>query len=161
MSKVRKGTVDPARIKILKLAIAKAGIEASDEYLSDPRDPVHSTTAFATNIVFDLPQKLCRARLTIDLQGVDKQKQLLGLKASYDLLCDMKVENLQELTHDDNGNLIVDGQLAATLMGIFYSTARGIILERTAGTFFGGVILPVIDPKQLIQNIPVVPEPIG
>ncbi|HRD54330.1 MAG TPA: hypothetical protein PKY96_16950 [Flavobacteriales bacterium] len=160
MSK-KKSAVDPTRIKILKLAIAKANIEATDAYLADPRDPVNSTTAFGTNIAFDPPQKLCRARLTIDLQGVDKQKQLLGLKASYDLLCDMKVENLQDLIHDDNGNLIVDGQLAATLMGIFYSTARGIILERTSGTFFGGVILPVIDPKQLVQHIPQVPAPIG
>lgn len=160
MSKQHKGAVDPTRIKILKLAIAKANIEATDAYLADPRDPVHSTTAFATSIAFDPPQKLCRARLTVDLQGVDKQKQLLGLKASYDLLCDMKVENLQDLIQDDNGNLIVDGQLAATLMGIFYSTARGIILERTSGTFFGGVILPVIDPKQLVQHIPQVPEPL-
>jgi len=157
MSKQRKGVVDPARIRILKLAIAKANIEATDAYLADPRDPVSTTTAFASGIAFDPPRKLCRARLTIELQGMDKQKNVLGLKASYDLLCDMRVENLQDLIHDDNGNLIVDGQLAATLMGIFYSTARGIILERTSGTFFGGVILPVIDPKLLIRNIPVAP----
>jgi hypothetical protein len=151
MSTARKAIVDPARIKIVRMAIAKASIEATDAYLADPRDPVNSTTSFATGITFDTVQKLCRARLVIDMQGMDKQKQPLGLHANYDLLCDMKVDNLNELSHDDNGNLVVDGQLMATLMGIFYSTARGIILERTSGTFFGGVILPVIDPKQLVQ----------
>jgi hypothetical protein len=35
-------------------------------------------------------------------------------------------------------------------MGIAFSTARGIVFDRTQGTFFGGVILPVIDPKKLI-----------
>ncbi len=30
-------------------------------------------------------------------------------------------------------------------------------MERTAGTFFNGIILPVIDPKQLIRHVTVVP----
>jgi|JI9StandDraft_2_1071091.scaffolds.fasta_scaffold05258_8 hypothetical protein len=160
MSAPVKSGVDPTKIRILRLAIAKASIEATDEYLAAPRDPVNTTTGFATGISFDLAQKLCRARLTIDLQGMDVNKQLLGLKGSYDLLCDLEVDNLTELSHLNKGNLTVDGQLAATIMGIFYSTARGIILERTSGTFFGGVILPVLDPKQLIGAIPVVPAPL-
>lgn len=45
----------------------------------------------------------------------------------------------------------MDSILGTTLMGIVYSTARGIILERTQGTFFNGVILPVINPNKLIK----------
>jgi hypothetical protein len=37
-------------------------------------------------------------------------------------------------------------------MGIAYSTARGIILSRTAGTAVDGIILPVIDPAMLLNE---------
>jgi hypothetical protein len=39
-----------------------------------------------------------------------------------------------------------------TINGIVYSTARGIVYEKTIATPFGGVLLPVIDPDLLIEN---------
>lgn len=44
----------------------------------------------------------------------------------------------------------IDAALGATLLGTAYSTARGIIFERTRGTYFDGVILPVIDPFKVL-----------
>jgi len=67
----------------------------------------------------------------------------------------VRVDDLDDFKQGvQNGNPVIDGQLVATVMGILYSTARGIILERTRGTFFDGVILPVISPKDLVG-----PEP--
>ena len=40
---------------------------------------------------------------------------------------------------------------AAVLLGIAFSAARGIIFERTLGTFFDGVILPVVDPFKVLK----------
>jgi hypothetical protein len=37
-------------------------------------------------------------------------------------------------------------------MAIAYSTARGIILQSTQSTILDGVILPVIDPKDLFND---------
>lgn len=42
--------------------------------------------------------------------------------------------------------------MGATLLGIAFSTARGIIFERTRGTFFDGVILPVVDPFKVLEE---------
>ncbi|MFA6335927.1 MAG: hypothetical protein WCX48_10345 [Bacteroidales bacterium] len=42
--------------------------------------------------------------------------------------------------------------LGASVMGIIYSTARGIILEKTHNSYLNGVILPVIDPGILLNN---------
>ena len=46
----------------------------------------------------------------------------------------------------------IDSQLGATIAGISYSTARGIVLERTNGTYFNGVILPVLNPRELLEE---------
>lgn len=46
----------------------------------------------------------------------------------------------------------VDIGLAASLVGLAYSTARGIILERTSGTILNGIIIPVIDPMKLLKG---------
>jgi len=42
--------------------------------------------------------------------------------------------------------------LAATLLGIAYSTSRGIIVEKTQNTFLGGIILPCIDPYKVLME---------
>jgi hypothetical protein len=47
---------------------------------------------------------------------------------------------------------MVEGKLGGALCGIAYSTAWGIVLERTASTLFGGVVLPVIDPNILLRS---------
>ena len=40
----------------------------------------------------------------------------------------------------------------ATLAGISYSTLRGIIFEKTSDTPWGGLTLPVINPKLLLES---------
>jgi hypothetical protein len=47
---------------------------------------------------------------------------------------------------------MIEEAIGATIAGISYSTSRGIVLERTLGTDFGGIILPVIDPAELIRK---------
>jgi hypothetical protein len=61
------------------------------------------------------------------------------------------VDNLKELVQIQGSISTIDGRLAATVLGIAYSTARGIVVERTQGTFFNGAILPVINPSSLLN----------
>jgi hypothetical protein len=57
------------------------------------------------------------------------------------------VENFEDFVKvEEKDEIRIDAALAATLLAMAYSTARGIVFERTRGTFFDGVILPVIDP---------------
>jgi len=59
------------------------------------------------------------------------------------------VENLDEflVNKKQEAPVEIDINLMGTLMGIVYSTSRGIIMQRTQGTILNGVILSVIDPK--------------
>ncbi len=45
------------------------------------------------------------------------------------------------------------GVLIATLLGLSFSTARGIIFEKLSTTNLKDIILPVIDPNKLLQSV--------
>ena len=99
---------------------------------------------------------MARFRLFITVNGMDEQQNKpLGLKVDYGIEYHFKVDNFQDMLHQTpDGDIEIDQELGVTLLSIAYSTSRGIILERTQGTFFEGVILPVIDPFKVLFPIP-------
>jgi len=146
---------DPTKIHILGVSLVQGALDASDAYLQAPGRPELVKVQQHQVSRFNDAQKLFLVRLTIELEGQDKKAQPIGLSSSYVLDFQVRVDDLDDFKQGlQNGNPVIDGQLVATVMGILYSTARGIILERTRGTFFDGVILPVISPKDLVG-----PEP--
>ena len=48
---------------------------------------------------------------------------------------------------------IKDKNVLAQLLGIAFSTIRGIILNRTIGNFMNDIYLPIIDPTEIIEDI--------
>lgn len=162
MSKdVTPSKVDPSKIILEGISILRAAIDPTDAYIAAPVAPATTAWNCVTGWNIDHETSTIMFSIRIDLQGVDKKAKEIGLKGYYELGFRFKVTNLKELTQKIQGNDAVDGSLLATIAGIAYSTTRGIVMERTAGTFFNGVILPVIDPKQLLQNVPVLPAPKG
>lgn len=63
-----------------------------------------------------------------------------------------KVENMLEFVSEVNGKTAFTGQLLGTLIGLSYSTLRGILYSRLAETKLNGVILPVVNPNELLQS---------
>jgi hypothetical protein len=104
------------------------------------------------NTAFDLERKNIRIRLNIDLEAKKNESEPVGLSGNFVLEFHLHVDNLDEFISSENDKNLIDGQLGGTLNGIVYSTARGIIYERTATTAFGGILLPVIDPNSLIKK---------
>jgi len=158
MSTIAASKVDPTKIVLEGISILRAAIDPSDAYIAAPTQP--ATSAWTCNTAWNIDHKTSTIMFSIriDLQGVDKKGKEIGLKGYYELGFRFKITNLKDLTQKIEGNDAVDGSLLATIAGIAYSTTRGIVMERTAGTFFNGVVLPVIDPKQLLENVAVVKE---
>lgn len=73
--------------------------------------------------------------------------------ANYEIDFHFKIKNLKNFysVNEDNTPLI-SGNLIATLLGISFSTARGILYERLANTVFKGVILPIVSPKKMLET---------
>ena len=65
------------------------------------------------------------------------------------------VDNLPELLIEEKGQpaSAVHPQLVLLLTSVAYSTARGILWTRLAGTVLEGVTLPLIDPRELYGPI--------
>ncbi len=94
-------------------------------------------------------------QVVVNIDAVDDNDNLLPIKGSYTHEIVMKVENLNDFVEVSEGDekIKIDGLLGATLVGIAFSTIRGIIYIRTQGTSLGTVILPVVDPKRMLEEL--------
>lgn len=109
----------------------------------------------AKTIAQDLDSGQFRYRLFFQFQAQNEEGTNLGLNLDYGIEFHFQVENVHDFLKEDEDSIQMDATLGATLMGMAYSTARGIIFERTRGTFFDGVIIPVVDPYQALLEEPV------
>lgn len=93
----------------------------------------------------------CRAVLSIDILRENEDPKM-EIKANFTIEFLLEIENLNDFKIlVSESEIQLDSRLGATIVGIIYSTARGIIYSRTAGTVIQGVILPVVDPYSLLQ----------
>lgn len=66
---------------------------------------------------------------------------------------EFKVLNLQKIFKVKNLNdFIMDEPLETTFVSIAISSSRGMLASRTAGTFFGQFIFPLVNPGDLILS---------
>jgi len=148
----------PEKIHLNRINIFKSNMNGTQEFLDSPVEAEEIRVGYSQESGFNLEKKLVRIRLYIQIEGY-RRKKPLGLQGEYGIEFLFIVENLEEYIESqkqpqnkNNKELyMVSSILGSTLMGIVYSTARGIILERTHGSYFRGVILPVINPNDLLK----------
>jgi preprotein translocase subunit SecB len=144
--------INPDLISIQSIKIFKSGVSTTGEYMDHPVQPDGVEIKLGQRTAFDFGTKRIRVRLNVELEATNKKKEPVGLTGEYVLEFVIQVENFDDFIIEREGKKQVDIVLGGTINGIVYSTARGIIYERTAATAFGGVILPVIDPNHLIEK---------
>lgn len=152
MSNEKTGIV-PEKIHLFSINIFKADLETSDAYLDNPQKSKSFEFNLAHNFAHNYDLNRSRYRLFFLLKALDETGQPLGVKVEYGIEFQFEVENFKDHVKKFKDKLEIDIHLAATLYTLSYSTARGIIYDRTRGTFFNGAILPVIDPyKALVED---------
>ncbi len=145
--------IQPDLIHLTEVHILAASFETSDAYRENPVKPMEVYFGFGKQLAHNLEHGRTRIRLGVTMEGQDEKGVSLGVTCRYDLEFHFRVDNFQDfVVKDDQGNVKIHALLGATLLGIAFSTARGIIYERTRGTFLDGVILPVIDPHKLLME---------
>ena len=75
-------------------------------------------------------------------------------EASFEIDFHYRVQNLKNFysLEEESNTPIFSANLIATILGISFSTARGLLFERLANTNFQGVILPVVSPKKMLET---------
>ncbi len=93
--------------------------------------------------------------LTITGQALDAKGQTLPIRATFRLVFTFQVTQLaQELTQPNaNQEVQLSQPMYLTLLSLAYSTARGMILSKTADTVVRGFVLPAVNVQALPQPL--------
>ncbi|MFM2307719.1 MAG: hypothetical protein RLZZ367_2388 [Bacteroidota bacterium] len=143
----------PEKIKLTTIKMVNGSIECAPE-LAMKNPVIHSfTTEFEADFRINYDLKNITYFIKVKLQAIDKELKPIAIKAEYSFSLAFTVDNLSDyIVERTNSGIVVELILAGTLMGIAYSTIRGMVLSRTEGTILDGIILPVVDPKSLIAH---------
>ncbi len=145
--------VDPTKMRIDRITMIHGKLEATEAYLNKPQQPAQVKVDFGHRSGIGWKAERTWHRLYVELEALDEKGKPLGLTASYAFEFHFTIHGLGAFaTKMDEGASALHPVMANTLMGIIFSTVRGMVLERTKGTYFDGVILPVIAPGDLSKS---------
>jgi len=89
-------------------------------------------------------------RVKIELYIEIISKKEAGIKFHIDF--HYQIQDLKDHYEiNDLNKVIFSGQFIGTLIGISFSTARGIILQELQETKFKGLILPIVSPMKILE----------
>ncbi len=105
----------------------------------------------AHKTMHNLKEERIKIGLLIDLE-TDKPGGN-GAKAHFNIDFHFEIKGLKEYYElDKNKNPVFSGLLISTLLGLSFSTARGIIYERLSNTNMQGIILPIVSPQKMLSQ---------
>lgn len=142
--------IDTEKLCLQQVSLVKGWLNATDEYVANPQQPEGITFQLGHRFGINRAEKTCRFLLEIKLEGVRASGEILGVEAAYTLDFHFLVDNFEDYVIGKGKRYHLHPMLGATLLGIAFSTSRGIILERIKGSYLDGIILPVISPMKFL-----------
>ncbi len=143
--------VIPEKISIKSIVVFNCQIQAGELYLEQPvrwnKVNVHTKYEFS----FNIEKKLSRLRLHMICNTFENEHEL-ELTGEFGIEYFFEIENLDDLIFEEESENKIDARLMVTLISLGFSTSRGVVLEKTQNTFLKGIILPVIDPVELLRQ---------
>jgi hypothetical protein len=140
------------QISLSDIKILKSSVVTDEERVVKPSDFSSVKVGCKQITSFNLTDKSIRIIMDIGLCGVDEENSDVGVRGDFRFEYVFSVSNLGDYISDHDNSKKIDGNLGVALMSIAYSTSRGIIYEKIAGTFLAGSVIPVIDPSKLISE---------
>ena len=103
-------------------------------------------------VMFDVEGAFIIIKCIIKANVIETEEVVMEIETYFKF----SVENLADYVVTKGNNTefkdYKDNQFLGLLIGVAYSTMRGIILERLRGTFIESQFLPVINPMYFIKN---------
>ncbi|PQV50270.1 hypothetical protein CLV33_102129 [Jejuia pallidilutea] len=136
--------IDPEKIHLFHINIVESSIKDLQQ-----KGQNNFKINIAHNTMHNLKDERVKIGLFIDLIHDQVSSEA---KARFVFDFHFRVDGLNEhfeLNEDDLP--VFSGLFIATLLGISFSTARGIIFERLSNTNMQGIILPVVSPQKMLS----------
>jgi len=151
--KNKSATIIPEKIRIVSINIFRAHMDTTDAFMEHPVKAEAFDFGISNEMAHNVEDKRSRCRIFLSLESHNSDNQPIGLNLDYGIEFHFQIDNFLDFFKErKDGGLDMNSNLAATLLAMAYSTARGIVYERTRGTFFDGILLPVIDPYKVLEN---------
>lgn len=138
----------PEKIHLLQVNWIKENTVLLEEKL--PSNPVYNFQV-AHNMMHNLEKEIVKIRLFVDVSGLINEKTI-NQGGNYEVDFLFKIEDLKDHYQVEEDKPIFDGALVATLLGISFSTVRGMLLMIWKNTQLQNVILPVISVPELLKS---------
>ena len=105
----------------------------------------------AHNMMHNLEKEIVKIRLYVDMNGEINEKKI-DQGGNYEVDFIFKIDDFQDQYTVEEDKPIFNGAFVATLLGISYSTLRGMLLTIWKDTKLKSVILPVIAVPELLKS---------
>ncbi|MCZ8286907.1 MAG: hypothetical protein O9353_15755 [Bacteroidia bacterium] len=142
--------IDPYKIHLQSVKVISGSLKIDPEV--DQSKIVEFKTGYEVSHGIAPETNSVRFIFTVKFEAINEQRETIPVSAEYTMEFIFMVDNLDSFIEVKQERINFDTNMAATLVGILYSTARGIILSRTQGSLMDGVILPVMSPKDLLVS---------
>ncbi len=130
----------PEKIKLFNIDIVEKSI--NDISVTDNLD-------VEFNVSHNTMHNLKDQRVKIELYINIVSKKEAGVKFHIDF--HYQIQDLKDHYKMGNTNKVIfSGQFIGTLIGISFSTARGLIFQQLQETKFKGLILPIVSPMKML-----------
>lgn len=137
----------PENFHLFHLKIIESNIASTSNIkdLNFKIDVAHTT-------MHNIDQKRIKIGLMVSILGVKDDKES-DVKAFFNIDFHYSIDDFERFyTINKKEQLTFNSTFIAVLLGISYSTARGIIYERLNDTSLEGVILPIVSPGKMLST---------
>lgn len=144
----KEAPIVPEEIELFNIDIVKSEIK-------DKGSTKHSKSFYNLQVAHktghNLEDERIKIKLLINLSEQPKASSIN--EANFEIDFHFKILKLDKYyTLNEDKIPIISGNLIATILGISFSTARGLLYERLANTNLQGVILPIVSPKKMLET---------
>lgn len=138
----------PEKIHLTKIKWIKENTVLLEDKLS--QNPTYDFT-IAQNMMHNLEKQLVKIRLFVDIDGSINEKSI-NQGGNYEIDFFFQIDDLNNHYQLIEDKPVFNGVFVGTLLGISYSTLRGMLFTLWKDTVLESVILPVISIPKLLNS---------
>ncbi|MES2701182.1 MAG: hypothetical protein V4649_01000 [Bacteroidota bacterium] len=154
MSEQKNVTIDSEKIHLIAMRILGANFFIAPALVDTPIGGYR--LEYQVDNGLNLEERAIRIVIDGKFQAVDESDTPMDARCELSAEFIFNVEDLKQYmdgVDKNTGMNLMHPSLGATVMGIAFSTFRGIVFTRTQGTFKDPLILPIVNPRKFLEDI--------
>lgn len=144
------GQFDPSKLSIIDIKFIKGQIDTPESFSAEAVKEYKIQNTL--ELSFNIAEKLAKSEYNVSIETISQNPGNNEATGSFHLIFIFSIENLEVLAKLNKDNLVeLDPALGSALASLTYSTSRGLLINKVSGTALEKLILPVINPNELLQ----------